>query len=467
MQGKKIFKTGAALVLGSTLLLGTVFVGTAAAEEPSWEDYLQGFTWNEETGEVFWDTQAEELEPQNDSIWLLIGSAGEQVVYIQQLLNKCGYPASIDGDYGIYTQRYVLAFQQDHGLIADGIVGASTFAALEAAAGAAASAPAPAAEPAPAQPAAPAATGTLPASGLSRGAQGEAVRALQQALKNLGYSVYVDGDYGANTASAVSAFQRDRGLIVDGYAGPQTIQALNGLAGAAASSSSSDTRDTAQAATATLDTNGYLKIGSSGEQVKLLQQKLRDLGYSVYVDGTYGQNTASAVRMFQQINGLYLDGEAGSYTLRALMGNPKPYEVSANLSPAQQAAKNLANSLGRDLYKCYKWSVGIPYVKWAVGNNVEEGALYAFQNNAGDCIGKAASFCMMARELGYECNVIWGKVPYRAGGYGDHAWCEIVYNGSTYVCDPQYEWNDGSNGYMFNYGTSGTWRYQRDGYFPG
>ena len=450
MQGKKFIRYGAAAVLGGTMLISTVFSSTVLAEE------------------TFWDEQTEELEALNDyeNLWLTVGSAGDQVSYVQQLLNNAGYATVVDGDYGVYTSLTVMAFQGDHGLYQDGIVGPGTMAVLvSAAGGAAAPAPAPEPEPAPEPAAQEAPASPADTQSLSVGSSGESVRKLQQKLSELGYYYgIVDGDYGQHTASAVSAFQGAHGLYVDGYAGPLTLAALYGTASPAprqTSSSSSSSSNTE------LNPNGYLSVGSQGEQVKLLQQKLSALGYWLEPDGDYGQVTAEAVKKFQSMNHLYVDGEAGPLTLKALLGNPVAYDPNEEQSELQRLTRQKLDQVGWDLYRAYKWAVDIPYVKWAVGSNVEEGALYAFRNGQGDCIGKAAAFCAMARELGYECHVIWGKVPYRAGGYGDHAWVEIVNNGATYVCDPQFEWNDGRNGYMINYGQSGTWMYQRDGYFPG
>lgn len=63
---------------------------------------------------------------------------------------------------------------------------------------------------------------------LAPGDSGPRVRRLQAALNTLGYDVgQPDGDYGAQTQEAVSAFQERQGLEVDGVAGPQTIQAIN------------------------------------------------------------------------------------------------------------------------------------------------------------------------------------------------------------------------------------------------
>ena len=63
---------------------------------------------------------------------------------------------------------------------------------------------------------------------LRQGSRGQAVTELQQDLNTLGYAAgKADGIYGANTANAVKAFQRDNGLSVDGVAGPATQSAID------------------------------------------------------------------------------------------------------------------------------------------------------------------------------------------------------------------------------------------------
>lgn len=59
------------------------------------------------------------------------------------------------------------------------------------------------------------------------GSRGNEVRQIQTRLKELGYNPgTIDGIYGTNTQNAVKAFQRDKGLSVDGIAGPKTLKAL-------------------------------------------------------------------------------------------------------------------------------------------------------------------------------------------------------------------------------------------------
>ena len=61
------------------------------------------------------------------------------------------------------------------------------------------------------------------------------------------------------------------------------------------------------------------KYGSRGEEVKKIQQKLKNWGYyNGTVDGVYGSKTVEAVKQFQRKNGLTADGIAGTKTLNAL-----------------------------------------------------------------------------------------------------------------------------------------------------
>lgn len=69
---------------------------------------------------------------------------------------------------------------------------------------------------------------TLSDDGVLRpGDEGEAVEALQNDLAGLGYLTgVIDGKYGSQTRTAVSAFQADYLLTVDGKAGPNTLELL-------------------------------------------------------------------------------------------------------------------------------------------------------------------------------------------------------------------------------------------------
>lgn len=64
---------------------------------------------------------------------------------------------------------------------------------------------------------------------LRKGAKGAQVKTLQRLLLSLGYDLKgygVDGSFGSATDAAVRAFQKDRGLVVDGSVGKATWSAL-------------------------------------------------------------------------------------------------------------------------------------------------------------------------------------------------------------------------------------------------
>lgn len=67
---------------------------------------------------------------------------------------------------------------------------------------------------------------------LQKGATGESVRAMQQLLTAKGFKLTrygADGEFGAETLSALKSFQRKRGLAADGCCGERSWQALLGV----------------------------------------------------------------------------------------------------------------------------------------------------------------------------------------------------------------------------------------------
>ena len=62
-----------------------------------------------------------------------------------------------------------------------------------------------------------------------------------------------------------------------------------------------------------------LKNGSTGDEVRQMQQRLKELGYlKGSADGDFGAATEAAVKAFQAQNGLSVDGKAGTATLNKL-----------------------------------------------------------------------------------------------------------------------------------------------------
>ena len=92
-----------------------------------------------------------------------------------------------------------------------------------------------------------------------------------------------------------------------------------GLTTATPRPSSASATATPKPTTSSAAASSTLKEGSSGSEVKTLQQRLKDLGYyKGSVDGKYGAGTAEAVKAFQRANKLTADGKAGKNTQTAL-----------------------------------------------------------------------------------------------------------------------------------------------------
>lgn len=150
---------------------------------------------------------------------------------------------------------------------------------------------------------------------LQKNDKSDNVRRLQQALTQLGYySGTVDGSFGSGTKAAVTAFQQANSLTVDGIAGSATIALLEKQTGIDIDGNSSSSSSTATG----LFKGDYSKLQytSSGSRVRVLQQALKDLGFTISkVDGVFGQSTFEAVMAFQKATGLTVDGKAGKNTL--------------------------------------------------------------------------------------------------------------------------------------------------------
>jgi len=155
------------------------------------------------------------------------GSRGPKVASIQYILKNKGYfHANITGYYGPITKRAVMAFQRDHGLAVDGVVGPKTKYAM---------------------------THYKKAKHhhkkhkyhkvsyhkkatcspcskdgmLNYGDRGYQVKKVQRRLARMGYfHAKATGYYGPITKHAVMAFQRKCGLKADGVVGHATRKAM-------------------------------------------------------------------------------------------------------------------------------------------------------------------------------------------------------------------------------------------------
>ena len=92
--------------------------------------------WGELKGVDYGEPVIVPVEPTNKTALptLKRGSKGDAVKIVQEKLVARGYScgaSGVDGDFGSATEKAVKAFQKDHNLKADGIVGAKTYEALD------------------------------------------------------------------------------------------------------------------------------------------------------------------------------------------------------------------------------------------------------------------------------------------------------------------------------------------------
>ena len=180
--------------------------------------------------------------------------------------------------------------------------------------------------------------------GLKPGDSGDAVLELNTRLRQLNYTtVRASDQYAAATEAAVSAVQEAYGLKVTGIADEETLNIIYG------------------------ECYRPLSYGATGEDVKLLQEKLVELGYYTgNITGSYLEGTTAAVQIFQGENSMEITGTADVKTQEKLFSlairpTPTPTPVptatpiptpSPTPGPYQAFTRKLAyGSTGTDVQK--------------------------------------------------------------------------------------------------------------------
>lgn len=251
---------------------------------------------------------------------LTLGMKGDDVKSVQTKLIALGYlTGKADGVYGTATESAIRRFQTRNGLTSDGICGEDTVKALYSSTAIdAGSSVTPSPKPV---------DESAPTRILRPGMSGDDVKSVQSRLKALGYYTgTVDGNYGTGTMAAVASFQLRNNLSADGVAGKRTYKKLYSSDALSAISTPTSTPTTGVTRPTRL-----LYSGCTGDDVKSVQQRLKDLGYLTdKVDGKYGANTVAAMRAFQLRNGLTGSGNGDTATYTIL------YSVNAITAEGKQ-----------------------------------------------------------------------------------------------------------------------------------
>ncbi|MBD2776437.1 peptidoglycan-binding protein [Iningainema sp. BLCCT55] len=240
----------------------------------------------------------------NTSGGLRLGSRGPAVRALQRDLQQLNFfNGPITGNFGRETQQAVIRFQQFYGIRADGIVGEATRDTIR--------------------------ISLNPGGGvgggidaLDFGDRGADVTRLQQALQQLRYfNTNPTGYFGSTTRDAVARFQQDYGLVPNGIADAQTLDAISNALRGQNPGCNSATGDICQ--------------GERSQRVTTVQQRLRDWGFfNGNINGYFDPTTRDAVAQFQQYSGINPTGFVNFETWQALrlgnQGNPNAENPNTN-----------------------------------------------------------------------------------------------------------------------------------------
>lgn len=229
---------------------------------------------------------------------------------------------------------------------------------------------------------------------LAYGSRGDAVTELQQQLTDLGYlNDKVDGIFGPRTQRAVMLFQDFNGLAVTGSADKEMQELLF------------------QEQPVIYDPYRAISYGARGLRVTEMQERLRYLGYMADpADGIYGPYTRAAVKLFQEENGLYVNGVADRETLVKLYDYVAPKCSSyfeMNYGDSGWRVKQLNKRL-KDLYYM-EGSAGSSY------NSDTKAAVKKFQRQAGLTQTGVASAYMQQKLFAYDAPEYSGYITLRRG----------------------------------------------------
>lgn len=281
------------------------------------------------------------------------GSSGPYVRTMQTYLNRISgnfyIPPipNIDGIFGAATKNTTIEFQRINNLIADGIIGKSTWYSITKIFVAVAELAELTSE------------GerigignTPPTSVIQMGARGEDVVELQFLLNYISEFfpvipfVIQNGVFRDDTKRSVVEFQKEFGLTPDGIVGPATWKKLYDVY-------HSIKNAVEPPATHPQYPGTPLRIGSRGDDVLFMQKSLNSIAKffpaiaTLTADGIFGSGTAASVTAFQRLFGLTADGVIGRITWDKIVSVSN--NLPSTVPPAYPGTALRVGSRGNDV----------------------------------------------------------------------------------------------------------------------
>ncbi|MCL2670428.1 MAG: peptidoglycan-binding protein [Clostridiales bacterium] len=275
------------------------------------------------------------------------GEQGEEVRCLQVRLYELGYlrQAYITGRFDDETEAATRIFQKNHKMTESGRADRETLRKVY--------------------------EGNLVTLSFHAGDKGDAVKTAQARLVALQYlpKAYIPkGEMDEETVSALRRAQAANGLLTDGFLNEDILECL--------------TRANAE--------KFGIRVGMRGDDVGLVQERLRELGYIYYaqITGIYGTNTQTAVTSFQKTNGLHARGVVNRETWDRLFSD----QARKALEPIEEEAPEKAENPEEKLFGADKFlqaaqsKIGCSYIRGAKGPNAFDcsGFVYWCMQQAGE-----------------------------------------------------------------------------------
>lgn len=237
---------------------------------------------------------------------------------------------------------------------------------------------------------------------LLEGSSGDAVLRLQNRLVQLGFAVGVPtGSYGAATTASLRLFQQANGLADTGVASSYVQAVLYSsfalnisgeTVGASTPEPTAEPTPVPEAPAETRAPGAYLELsmGSSGDSVLRLQQRLNELGYEISTDGSFDELTQRAVSSFQSALGREPNGVASSDLQLMLYSDAAPPTGITFFDSVQPFRKLSLGDTGDDVTYLQRKLYNLGYlaragVENSIGtfNEATQQAVAAFQTDIG------------------------------------------------------------------------------------
>lgn len=189
---------------------------------------------------------------------------------------------------------------------------------------------------------------------LRKGSVGDHVKALQEALIELGFlSGTADGQFGDATQRAVAAFQQKNEYPTTGIVDANLQAFLYSGKPRNAAGKATDVKTLAPVDGVTI------RLNDQGEIVRKVQLRLRELGYYTgAVSGVYDKATRSAVTAFQKKNSLTADGICGTQTQAVLLSG-SALSATATATPKPTATPTAVPTYTRPSATVRSGSTGV------------------------------------------------------------------------------------------------------------